>query len=159
MAFVLVFSLVVFGAVMLLGALVLKSRVLPFDRRGRLDRGRFDLPLSAGNCAATLPVTVHVSAGVAGEWVAGALERLKVQDVVMLDSWTLAGWTGMTWSSYGQQVGVAMQQSGPDQMTLWCCSRPRLATTMLDFGASKRSAGLLAATITQLAGTDRVSAA
>jgi len=131
MVFALAFSLAVFGAVTLLGALVLKC-----------------------GCFRSI-----VGADVAGKFVAAALEGLMVKDLVMLDTWTLAGWTGVTWRSHGQQVGVVMQQTGPDQVTLWCCSRPRLATTVLDFDASKRSAGLLAAAITQAVGNDRVEAA
>lgn len=141
-----------FGAAVLLWVVLVQARILPFDRRARLARGRFDLPLSSGNCAAACPVTVHVSPDAAGGLVVAALEGLNVKDVVTLDSWTMAGWTGLTWRSFGQQVGVVMQPNGTDEVILWCCSRPRLATVMIDWGASTRSAGSVAAAISRLAG-------
>jgi hypothetical protein len=130
---------IVFGLLVLL----LRLRAVPFDRRNRADRGRLDLPLWSGNCAATRPVVVRLDPAAAAAVVRRALEEQRVRDLVVLDPWTVAGWTGITWRSYGQQVGITVQPQGPDTVTLWCCSRPRLATTLFDMGASAGGAAKL----------------
>jgi len=151
----LVSGLVVMGV----GYAVVQTRALPFDRRHRLDRGRLDLPLSSGSCAVAMPVTGRLDASAAAGVAAAALDRIGVRDVVVLDPWTTAGWTGTTWRSYGQQVGVAIAPAGPDVVTLWCCSRPLIASTQLDFGASRRTAGQLADAVAALVPAQAVAAA
>lgn len=120
--------------------LLMRARLLPFDRRRRLERGRLDLPLSAGSCAVALPVTVRLDPEDAGMLAGLALHEAGVRDVVVLDAWTSAGWRGFTWRSFGQQVGVIVQPTRPGEVLLWCCSRPRISTTLADWGASRRSA-------------------
>jgi hypothetical protein len=136
---------------LVLGFVLLRTRTLPFDRRGRIERGRFDLPLTSGTCVAVTPVTVPVEPSAAAGLVVEALRRVRATDVATLDPWTVAGWEGVTWRSFGQQVGVVMQPTGPSEVTLWCCSRPRVATTLIDWGAGQRSVQALASELRRLA--------
>jgi hypothetical protein len=138
-------------------ALSVHARVLPFDRRNRLGNGRVDLPLGSGNCAVARPIPVAVDLDGARWLVATALDRVGAKDVVVLDAWTVAGWTGFTWRSFGQQVGISIQPNGPDQVVLWCCSRPRLASTVVDLGASARSVAQVISVLDQIVPAARLT--
>jgi hypothetical protein len=142
-------GLVILTTITLLHLLVLRTRVLPWDRLGRLERGRFDLPLWSGNVTGVIPAPVLVRPEEAAVVAAIALRAVGAEGVVWLDPVTLAGWKRMTLASWGQQVGVVFAP-GPGGVALWCISRPRLASTQFDFGVSRRGARALADEIARI---------
>jgi hypothetical protein len=142
-------GLMAFALILLLHLLVLRTRVLPWDRLGRLGRGRPDLPLWSGSLAAVVPAPVLVRPEEAAVVAAIALRAVGADGAVWLDPVTLAGWKPMTMGSWGQQVGVVFTP-GPGGVALWCVSRPRLASTLVDFGVSRRGAGALAAEVARI---------
>lgn len=126
-----------------------RADALPFDRRARLRSGQTDLPLTVGSCAASVPVALHLTLAEVPAVVQESLLRVGAHEVGVVDPWTVVGWLGCSWRSLGQQVGVAAAATGPGEVTLWCCSRPRFATTLVDFGASQRAALRLAAELSR----------
>ena len=132
----------------LLSASVSLAGVFLFsDRRRRLRAGRYPGPTWAGRCAATVPVDLAAPAQDAADWALKALQGQSRAEVVAVDPWTWVVWTGLSWRSWGQEISVAVTTTGPSSCRLYCSSRPRLATTFIDWGASQHAASELAARV------------
>jgi hypothetical protein len=60
------------------------------------------------------------------------------------------GYSGMSWRSWGQELAI-VARAIPGGARLWCCSRPRFATTLVDWGASGRAVDALCSAVKDLA--------
>jgi hypothetical protein len=148
-----VFGLFVGGALVAgLTYLFVSPKAFPPDRRLRARRQRFDLPLTRGTCARCKVIESSLDWPSAVGVAATALHNIGATDVGSVDSWTTIGWLPMDLLSFGQQVGVTIQARPDGGMTFWCCSRPRVTTTLIDYGRSERCANQLAAWVIQLIG-------
>ncbi len=122
------------------------------DRRRKTRRGRYPAPPWSGFGAMSVPVDVAVEPEQGLALAAAAIARAGGREVATVDTWTVVGWKGATFRSWGQELAVAVTAPGEGRTRLVCCSRPRFGLTLVHWGASGTAVNCLADEVRGAAG-------